>query len=189
MKFLKDLDVGDRFRVAHPEQRSLNDIAMSREELYCVDKVYAASPFVRVCSLDDKTLADRRIRTLMPDVPVLSQKELAPVVSEIEKFLLGPVPKTRAVRYEITWDGTRSLSHLLQPQELKVFKWLWLSGKKFYTPEEIKLALSNLKLAGKLSAEQAFAFYVRHYAELGILVEVREPRSSAARKLREIVGA
>ena len=184
---MKSLDVGDSFRVAHPEQVALNGIKMSRDELYSVDKVYGASPHIRVCSLVGSS--DRRIRTLMPDVPVLSPKELAPSVSEIEKFFLGPVPKTHVVRFELTWDGTTSLSHVLQPQELKVYRHLWLTGRRTFSREEVNEVLSSLKLPGKVTAERAFAFYAGHLAQLGLVVEVRELRSSAARRLREVVGA
>lgn len=151
-----------------------------------VDRVYETSPYIRVCSLVDSK--DRRIRTLMPDVPTLSLKEHAPASSTIEREIVGPYPKTRVLKYEVVGEAGPHLALILQPQELKVFRHLWLTGKRSFSPEEVRNALSSLKLSGKVTAERAFLFYSKHYASLGLIREIREQRSSVSRRLREIVG-
>lgn len=187
MRLLNTTSVGDRFRVAHPDQSSLNGLPMHRSELFRVDKVYGSLPFVRICSLVQSE--DRRIRSLMPEVPILSERERDPSIEEVEKFLLGPIPKTKVVGYELSWDGESQIDHLLQPQERTVFTQLWLRGRRRLSVEEMRESLSTIRLSGKVSAARAFQFYAPHLAELGLLRETREQRNSVSRKLHEIVGA
>lgn len=186
MKLLSSAAVGDRFRAAHPNQVSLNGIKMDRAEVYYIERAYGAAPFIRICRLAEGP--DSRLRSLMPDVPILSEKEPAPPVEAVEKFLLGSSPRTRVVLYELSWDGTTQVHHRLQPQELTVFTRLWLTGRRKFTVDEMRESLSKIKLEGKVTAERAFAFYSKHWVELGLLREVREQKNSASRKLHEIIG-
>lgn len=187
MKFLTSLQIGDRFRVAHPRQLSANGIEMRQDEVYTVDSAFTMSPRYRICTLVKSS--DKRIRSLAPGVPVLSAKERAPTQDEVEAFLVAkPKKRVRVVGYELVWSGTPDIRSLLRPQAWLAIEHLRLTGRREFSKKDISDALTGFKVSEAYSAKEIFRWYVRRYVELGLLVPAVEENPRSLQIVKTVVG-
>ena len=175
MRFLRTLNVGDKFRPAHPEQVSLNNRPMANR-LYKVAKVYPQKPYIYVC----EGAKGDGIYTLRPGTPVLLPREPAPTPDEVMAFLSSP-KKKRVACYRMLWDGKTSLKNIVSPQAAMVVKLVWLTGKKELTFKEMCAAVEGgiRTIKTRQRGRVLVNCYVRTLAECGILEEVlAEPKKS-----------
>ena len=84
MRFIRTLGPGDKFRVAHPKQFSVNSRPMPRDQVFKVQKVYEMSPYYTLAIQESGSSG---IYSLMPGTPVLFVKEPDPTEEEILEFL------------------------------------------------------------------------------------------------------
>lgn len=140
MRFLRTLSVGDKFRVAHSKQKSLNGRTMPREQVYVVKKVFPQSPNLSIC-LKDQDDQDGFF-SLGPMTPVLYQKEFDPTDEAVIKFL-GKGSRKRCVGIRLKWDGKSSLKGVVYPQLAALVKAMFVFGKKEYLLAELKSLLNT----------------------------------------------
>ena len=136
MKKLSSLDVGDKFRPAHPAQKSMNNLQMFCSCTYIVEKVYVQSPFFYICRTH--SVNDGRIYSLSPNTPVIGSREPAPSIAQIEKFMNAPKSRKRAVAYRLLWDGVESFPKNLLERRKNLLRLMKAHGKKEYLTSEIE---------------------------------------------------
>lgn len=137
MFYLSTLDVGHRFRVARPDQKSLNNLEMPRECIFRVTKIFSQSPFYVISVKDDGP--DQPIYSLGHKTPVILPKEHNPSEESIAAFI-GVKRRKKTVGYTVLWDGATPLNGLTTRGAAAVLKMLFTLGKVTYSPVEVRKA-------------------------------------------------
>lgn len=143
MRLARSLNVGEKFRVAHPKQVSANNIPMPRESTFKVTKVYEMSPNLIVAVPLE---GDRRPRTLFPGTPVLFVPERDPSEDEVLEFLgicqNRTVPK-KVVAYRLLWDGQTPIVNIVSRRAFAVLRVMHVHGRREYTVRELNRLLEK----------------------------------------------
>ncbi len=165
---------GDRFRVAHPRQISLNKRRMPREVTYHVTRVYEMKPNT-IISVEEANPGDG-FYSLGPKTPVLLPKEPDPTEEEVLKFL-GVQSKKRVVAYRVLWDGKLDLAGVVPPQAVACMKLMFSMGKDTYTVRELNELFTQHyeKFLGKptpMMPSSVISFYRRHLVNKGLMEEI-----------------
>jgi len=139
MIFLKNLDIGNTFRVAHPRQVSLNHRRMPTDVVYKIKKVFQMSPHTVIVT----NLHDDSIYSLGPDTPVLSQGEPSPSESQVLAFLGRGTKKNKkkVVGYRLLWDGKIALKGIVPENAAALVRFIFALGKEEFDANEISCAL------------------------------------------------
>jgi hypothetical protein len=174
MRFLRTLAEGDRFRVAHPRQVSLNKRPMPRDSVFRVKKVYPMAPHTTISMLDYSP--DGGFYSLGPGTPVLLPMEPDPSEEEVMEFI-GVKTKKRVVAYKVLWDGKTNLSGIVPPQAIAAMKLMHAMGKSEYGVHELNEIFNKYyeRFWGKPVKRDAIVillYYRRYLVNHGLLEEV-----------------
>jgi hypothetical protein len=174
MRFLKYLDVGDRFRPAHSRAVSLNNRKMPRTDVYKVIRVYEMSPHLTIAARESSP--DDGFYSLGPDVPVLHPLEPDPSEEEVRQFI-GVKVRRKVVAYKVLWDGKTDLRGIVSPQAAAAMKLMYAMGKPVYGLRELNVLFSkhfkkfwNKPL--KYDASLILATYHRKLVSQGLIEEI-----------------
>lgn len=174
MHFLGSMNVGDRFRVAHPRQISLNRRTMSRDLTFQVTKVYEQTPRLIVA----KVVGDGEgIYSLNPGTPVLYPAAPNPTELQVFEFLSRRTTRKKVVAYRMLWDGSTDLVQLLSPLGRAVIRTLYVLGsKEIDVKDAATLVRENLpqflERGIKMPVGFALKNYRRYLVEKGMLEEI-----------------
>jgi hypothetical protein len=183
MLYVKNLDVGDRFRVASAEQRSVNNRPMPRVLVFEIIKVYPQAPYYVVSTTP--TLPG--VFTLPPGAVVRGVEEPAPSPREIERFL-GQVVRAKVVGYRLLWDGLTPLTSA-SPAAVGVLKMLRALNYDDFTREEaMSLCKTHLpkfyKHSQAVNFANCFTAVAQDLVARGLMEEILDS-SKVPKKLRE----
>jgi len=193
VRFLRTLDVGDRFKPAHPRQVSLNNRKMERTATYRVSKVYPMSPYTSI-ALDENNPNDG-FYSLGPGTPVLLPMEIFPSEEEIRDFI-GAKKKTRVVAYKLLWDGRSTLSGIIPPQAIAALQLMFAFGRTEYDAHYlVKLFEQHYeRFWGRPVKRHPYyimLFYRRYMVSHGLIEEVVDdaplPESAREANLQEVL--
>jgi len=140
MRFLRGLDVGDRFRLAHPRQISLNNRRMERSTIYRIEKIYPMDPYLTI-AVEDGRPSDG-FYSLRPDAPVLHPLEPEPSEGELAQFIGGKF-RRKVVAYKVLWDGKTDLRGVVTPQAAAAMKLMYAIGKPVYGLRELNVLFNK----------------------------------------------
>ena len=174
MRFLRSLGEGDRFRVAHPRQISLNGRTMDRVCVFRITKVYPMAPHAAISVLTARPKDG--FYSLGPGTPVLLPKEPDPAEDEVLRFI-GVRSKRRVVAYRILWDGKTDLSGIIPPQAIAAMRLMLAFGKSEYGVRELNALFDEHyeKFWGrpvKRDACYIMQFYRRYMVNHGLIEEI-----------------
>lgn len=174
MRFLRNLGLGDRFRIAEPNKLSCNNRPINRGQVLKVEKIFPQTPNVYVCYLSGSK--HKGIFTLLPGTPVLFPNEPTPTDEEVRNFITGK-PRLRVVGYRCTWDGKTDLADVLQPQAIAIIKMMYSLGRPIFEASSLhKLCNTHFeKFFGrraKVDGSKVFTYYRRLLVNRGLLEEV-----------------
>lgn len=193
MRFVRTLDVGDRFRPAHPRQMSLNDRRLSRDSIYKVTKVYPMSPYVTIAV--DEGKPDDGFYSLGPGTPVLLPKEILPTEEEVLDFI-GAKKRHRVVAYKLLWDGKTNLCKIIPPQAIAALQLMYSMGKEEYDAHDLArlFELHYERFWGRPVKRHPYyimKFYRRYMVNHGLIEEVIDdaplPDSVREANLQEVI--
>lgn len=175
MKLAGDLRVGDRFRPAHPAQKSANGKSMGGGRFYRVVKVFAQSPNY-IVAIDESGLQGNY--TLPPMSPVLLPGELEVTEEEVMTFVSPKTPAKCIVGYKLLWDGKADIDHVVTPTAAAYVKALYVMGRKEFAIASLSKIVSResfelfLGRPAMRDPYQYFLTYRRDMIDVGILEEV-----------------
>lgn len=113
MRRLSALNEGDRFRIAHPRQLSMNLRKMNQRSIYRITRVYDQEPRLVICVNDG--MPRDGIYSLKSGTPVLFPLESDPTEDQVFTFL-GARRRKRTIAIELNWDGETPLHGVVAPQ-------------------------------------------------------------------------
>lgn len=189
MRRLKELNETDKFRPANPKQISLNNREMDRQKVYLVTRIYAQSPFYRVCVEQEKP--DNGFYTLGPNTPVLFPRDENPREDDVVKFLI-PKSQKIVIGFKLLWDGKTSLARLLNPTEQTIVKVLFALGQEYFPLDEFNYAImmSSFRKAGvHLKGYRMFTRLRLKLVNKGMLKEVLDERPLSPEAREANLGA
>ena len=172
-----NLGPDDRFRIAHPRQKSFDGKNMDQGIAYRVVKVYAMAPRFIICTESRKT-KHGNLYSLDPSTPVILPKELPPTEEQILDFLKIRSRK-RAVAYRVRWDGRTDLRRILSPQAEALMRTIFTMGRHECDAKEMAWRVRDHYAkfyagSGKLEPARIFRFYRRQLVDLGLLEEITD---------------
>ena len=172
MQFIGKLNVGDRFRVAHKFQKSLNYKQLDRGVVYEVTRKFEQSPHLVI--FKDAGGAQYSLR---PDTPTLYPSEPNPTDEAIARFLSPSAGRKKVVGYRMLWDGEADLRPLLSPLGRSVIRALFVVGSRTMEASEAHELLREhlprfLERGIKMPIDQVLLNYRRYLVDKGLLAEI-----------------